>query len=200
MWRRRCLRSALPTENFPLTQLVSLFLRFGVAVPTATELWYAANPRFVNRSQKSRPLRGHIRQGEKKDENQVTGRRVDGVVLDRRSCPCSGARSDAGGERQSAAISGNDEEECSGGHERTVGGAVELQTGAGPLVSGAGDGAHRRSGGLHPRNGEGKIDDGAGRRAGARREQERRCRAVDGSGTHKPNTRAWTARADTPCP
>ncbi len=41
---------ALPPENFLLMQLVSLFVRFGVAVPTATELWYAANPRFVNRS------------------------------------------------------------------------------------------------------------------------------------------------------
>src|SRR5260370_10752724 len=63
-------------------QLVPLSVRIGMAAPTrqgvvctlhrraaahaGQRMWYAANPRFVNRSWKSRPLRGRIRQGEKK--------------------------------------------------------------------------------------------------------------------------------------
>src|SRR6266699_798800 len=129
-----------------------------------------------------------------KDENQVSRWGVDGVISD----GGSGTRSDAGGEGQGVAISGNDEEECSGGHERTVGSAVELQAGAGPLVGSAGDGAHCRGRRFYPRNVEGEGDDRAGGGAGARREENRRGGASDGSGPHKQSASTGTAGTDKP--
>src|SRR5216683_6354630 len=154
---------------------------------------YAANPRSDNRIQKGRPLRGRKRQGDKKDEIQVPGRAVNRVASDGGSRGGVSTRSDAGGEGQGAAVSGNDKEECSGGDQRAVGSAVELQARTGPLVGGAGDGTYRRSGGLYPRNGKGKGHDGAGRGAGPRRQENRRSGAGDGPGPHKQSASAGAA-------
>src|SRR5467141_848195 len=129
-------------------------------------MWYAANSRFANRRQESRPPRGRIRQGEMKDENQVPGRGVDSVAHDGGSHGCLRARSDAGGEGQGAPVSGDDQEGCSGGYKGAGGSAVELQASAGPLVRGTGDGAYRGGGGPYPRKAGGKGHDGASWDAG----------------------------------
>src|SRR5712692_9003152 len=140
---------------------------------------YAANPRSDNRIQKGRPLRGRKRQGDKKDEIQVPGRAVNRVASDGGSRGGVSTRSDAGGEGQGAAVSGNDKEECSGGDQRAVGSA--------------GDGTYRRSGGLYPWNGKGKGHDGADRGAGPRRQENRRSGAGDGPGPHKQSASAGAA-------
>src|SRR6266704_2828503 len=198
MWWRRCLRSGSTPRKLPAHAACFALraVRSGRADRHGDVVCCKSPFRQSKLEKRTAPRPHTTRRG--KDENQVSRWGVDGVISDGGSYGGSGTRSDAGGEGQGVAISGNDEEECSGGHERTVGGAVELQAGAGPLVSGAGDGAYRRSGGLHPRNGEGKIDDGAGRRAGARREKDRRCRAGDGSGPHKQSASTGTAGANKP--
>src|SRR6266513_3109015 len=138
------------------------------------------------------------RQGEKKDENQVPGRRAVRVAVDGGSSSGISTRSYASGEGQGATVSGNDEEECTGGDEGPLGSAVELQAGTGPLVGCPGDGAHCRCGGFYPRNGEGKGHDGAGRRAGARRQENRRRSAGDDSRPHEQGAGAGTPGADNP--
>src|ERR1700687_3607754 len=131
-----------------------------------------------------------------KNENQVHGRGVDRVAFDGGSHSCIGTRGDAGGEGSRAAVSGNDKKECTGGDERSVGSAVELQAGAGPLVGGTDDGAHRRSRGLYPRLGEGKGHDGAGGGTGPRREENRRRSSGDGSRPHDQSAGAGAAGTD----
>src|SRR5713226_5473297 len=88
-------------------------------------MWYPANSRSTNRIQERRSLRGRKRQGEKKDENQVSGRAVDRVAFVGGSRGGISTRSDAGGEGQGTAVSGNDEEEYSGGNKRAHGSAME---------------------------------------------------------------------------
>src|SRR6266852_583998 len=156
-------------------------------------MWYPANPHSLNRIQEKRSLRGRKRQGEKKDENQVPGRAVNRVAFVGWSRGGIRTRSDAGGEGQGAAVSGNDKEECSGGDKRAVGSAVELQAGTGTLVGGAGDRTHRGSRGFYPQLAEGKGDDGAGRGAGPRREENRRGGASDGSRPHEQSAGAGAA-------
>src|SRR5258708_37365307 len=102
-------------------------------------MWYAANHRFANRRSENRPLRGRLYQGEKKNESQVPGRCVGRVAFDGGSRDCGGTRGDAGGEGQSAAVSGKDEEKCSRRDEKVVGIAVEIQAGRGAVVGCAGD-------------------------------------------------------------
>src|SRR6266850_5004614 len=62
-----------------------------------------------------RPVRG-----EKKNEDQVCGRGVDGVVFDGGSNDCVSAGSDASGEGSRAAILGDDKEGRPGSNERAV--------------------------------------------------------------------------------
>src|SRR5882672_4406722 len=133
-----------------------------------------------------------------KNENEVRGRSVDRVAFDGGGNGCIGTRSDAGGERQGATVSGDDEEECFGGDKRSVGTTVELQAGTGPLVGGAGNAAHRGSGRFYPWDGEGKDHDGAGRRARPRCEEDGRRRAGDGSRPHEQGASAGAASADKP--
>src|SRR6266446_9085943 len=161
-------------------------------------MWYAAISRFANRRQESRPPRGRIRQGEMKDENQVPGRGVDSVAHDGGSHGCLRARSDAGGEGQGAPVSGDDQEGCSGGYKGAVGSAVELQASAGPLVRGTGDGAYRGGGGPYPRKAGGKGHDGASWGCWARREENRRSSAGDGSRPHPQSAGAGAADTDEP--
>src|SRR6266849_6902270 len=161
-------------------------------------MWYPANPHSLNRIQEKRSLRGRKRQGEKKDENQVSGRAVNRVAFVGGSRGGISTRSDAGGEGQGAAVSGNDKKECSGGDKRAVGSTVELQAGAGPLVGGADCGAHRGCGRLHPRNVDGKGHDGASRRRWTRREENRRRSTGDGSGPHTQSASAGAAGTDEP--
>src|SRR6266568_2662101 len=192
MWWRRCLRSGSTPRKLPAHAACFALraVRSGRADRHGDVVCCKSPFRQSKLEKRTAPRPHTTRRG--KDENQVSRWGVDGVISDGGSYGGSGTRSDAGGEGQGVAISGNDEEECSGGHERTVGSAVELQAGAGPLVGSAGDGAYRGGGGLYTRNVEGKGHDGAGRRAGARREKDRRCRAGDGSGPHKQGASAGT--------
>src|SRR5216683_2305150 len=135
---------------------------------------------------------------ERKDENQVPGRGVDGVAYDGGSHGGISPRIDAGGQGQSTSVSGINKERRSGSDQRLVGSAVELQAGARPLVSSAGDRARRRRGGLYARNLEGKGHDSPGGGSGARRQENRRRCAGDGSRPHPQSAGAGTPRADKP--
>src|SRR5262249_55059395 len=104
--------------------------------------------------------------GEKKNEDQAGRRSVDRVAFDGRGNGCIGARGNASGEGQGAAVSRIHEEGGSRSDEGTVGSTMELQVGTRPLVRGAGDGTHRRGRGLLADFGEREGDDCAGRGAG----------------------------------